>query len=84
MVDSSRVAANSFEWPTMNAIEIEKSSNSVLLGNDLLSSSTNWKIDSYTDDRSWWSPRVILQIIDQSSFGSEDFSELEVGHLCSR
>ena len=80
VVDSSRVAANSFEWPTMNAIEIEKSSNSVLLGNDLLSSSTNWKIDSYTDDRSWWSPRVILpQIIDQSSFGSEDFSELEVG-----
>ena len=67
VVDSSRVAADSFEWPTMNTIEIEKNSNSVLLGNNLLDRSANWTIDSYTDDRSWWSPRVILpQIIDHS------------------
>ncbi len=67
IVDSSRVAANSFEWPTMNTIEIEKSSNSMLLGNDLLNSSANWTVDSYTGDRSWWSPRVILpKIIDHS------------------
>ena len=64
----------------MNSLDIKKSSTSPLLGSELLNSSTNWTIKKYAKDHSWWSPRVVLpQIIDQSSFGSDDVSELEVG-----
>ncbi len=80
VIDSTRKGSNAFEWPTMSSFEIEKSSTSPLLGSELLNASTNWTIEKYAKDQSWWSPRVVLpQVIDQSSFGSDDFSELEVG-----
>ena len=80
VIDSTRKESNAIEWPTMSSFEIEKSSTSPLLGSELLNNSTNWTTKKYSKDYSWWSPRVVLpQIIDQSSFGSDDFSELEVG-----
>lgn len=80
VIDSTRKFSNPVELSTMNSLDIKKSSTSPLLGSELLNSSTNWTIKKYAKDHSWWSPRVVLpQIIDQSSFGSDDFSELEVG-----
>ena len=80
VIDSTRKESNAIEWPTMSSFEIEKSSTSPLLGSEFLNNSTNWTTKKYSKDYSWWSPRVVLpQIIDQSSFGSDDFSELEVG-----
>lgn len=80
VIDSTRKLSHPFELTVMTSLDIKKNSTSPLLGSELLDSSANWTIKKYAKDHSWWSPRVVLpQIIDQSSFGSDDFSELEVG-----
>ena len=80
MIDSKRKPVNPIEWTTMNSTDMENSTTRSLLGHELLEESSNWTIESYQSDRSWWSPRVVLpKIIDQSTFGTDNFTELEVG-----
>ena len=80
VIDSKRKPVNPIEWTTMNSTDMENSATRSLLGHELLEESSNWTIESYQSDRSWWSPRVVLpKIIDQSTFGTDNFTELEVG-----